>query len=603
MDNLEKKQRRLEKERLIRDRAKLKERIEQLKTADPRMLVPIFAARESHRASTPGASSLRGAEATLGLGKQNLSAEANATLQKIENLRKELVAEASDTLLRYDALLAEAPPASIQQKKRKLEAEDVDVPSPSPRGRQAARHSALAGQDVTPRTPHTPASSRMPASDSSPAEPRGRRRRSSALRQSDEVGSGQMSVVAEHQHHNIHARTSGGRFAPKSALANASPVAATKGRGKGASASAPDGSPAQARKPRPLRPCEIARKAAKEAARAASSSSQTTPSRGRSARSSSAAYVSAYEQQRRANKIGPSLAELTAAERRPKRVKLILGARPATTEGDSQARAEESEEVPADSMGFFPSGLSLEEAQAMLDSAVGAADPTADIKVESPGPSTGMLAAIPPSTESMTHASGSAQPMSISQGNASNANDGAASQGSVASTDKADAHSPSMIKQEGEEKSLGVTDPPTPSPSPASQSSAPTGAYMPGRSAAARARAAANIPARRSSGRVKELSTGAFGEKVPARALVREDFEKSMIEAQRSWESARVSQTQASELDSSPQSPHPQSSAEALTGGSGSLPEEPPVGANADISGTVAIKREETDELEQPREQ
>jgi hypothetical protein len=68
-----------------------------------------------------------------------------------------------------------------------------------------------------------------------------------------------------------------------------------------------------------------------------------------------------------------------------------------------------------------------------------------------------------------------------------------------------------------------------------SYSVAPAAAYMPGRSAAARERAAANIPSRRSSGRVKELAKGAFGERVPARALVREDFGKSMLELYQTW--------------------------------------------------------------------
>lgn len=568
-DNLEKKQRRLEKERLIRDRQKLRERIEQLRTVDPRMLVPIIAARERQRqdatASTSEQSasgpSLRGAEAAMGLGKQHMSAEASANLRKVERLRNELIAEATETLLRYDALLTETP-AVVPNDKRKAvdlsaDAGDATLSDEQPRQPSSTRgrlHVTL-GRNRTSSRSDAPSTSRV-VSTGSPSHRR-------------EDGSGKMEVT------RIHARTSGGKFAPKTAIGSPGVAAvALVGSSDRSRLGGADGSPSEHR-PRPPRPSELRAKAAKEAERArlaALSGDDTAPApivpvRGstahRARRSASSqelspapALVAFLEHRRQANKTGPSLTELDAADRRPLRVKLRLGARPSlpsklgggeqelgvvkgeTANGAAlEGRRKSAEEEVENRLLFAaPGALSLEQAQAMMAAAMARAkgevvsdqaeDATAtdsstmdaakgsaeERETQTPPPST-------PNTMAVTKS----PPIKVEAVDTTAITSDTAGESGSAKTDQAAAEAPTQSSSYSPTNKYD------------SYNMSPAAAYMPGRSAAARERAAANIPSRRSSGRVKELAKGAFGERVPSRVLVREDFGKSMLELYQSW--------------------------------------------------------------------
>ncbi len=84
-------------DRLSRDRQKLLSRIDQLKTVEARMLQPIVIARDQVRAET----------AASDQDQQPLKAEQTKPLQeRIEDVRKELLADAYETLKRYDLLLS-----------------------------------------------------------------------------------------------------------------------------------------------------------------------------------------------------------------------------------------------------------------------------------------------------------------------------------------------------------------------------------------------------------------------------------------------------------------------------------------------------------------
>ncbi|PWN21376.1 hypothetical protein BCV69DRAFT_311889 [Microstroma glucosiphilum] len=560
-DNLEKKQRRLEKERLVRDRQKLRERIEQLRTVDPRMLVPIIAAREKQRQTgtaatddpTSSSSSLRGAEAAMGLGKQHMSAEASANLRKVERLRKELIAEATETLLRYDALLTETPSVVPNEKRKAVDqpADNMDGSASDEQSRQPSstrgRLHVTLGRNRTASRTDAPSTSR-PVSTSSPSHRR-------------EDGSGKVEVT------RIHARTSGGKFAPKTAIGSPGVAAvaplgsADRGRGPG--------SPSEHR-PRPPRPSELRAKAAKEAERArlaalkgdvaesppAVPRTSSTVHRARRSTSSqelspAPALVAFLEHRRQANKTGPSLTELDAFDRRPLRVKLRLGARPSTSSKTGEGEQEEAavktdvanlaepggrrksaeEEVENRLLFAAPGALSLEQAQAMMAAAMARAkgeavsDQGEDAK---PSDSPAAGAGKGPVEEKETPASSSSTPNTV-----------AVEDSGPVKVEEAEASANTTASGSATTSQPSVETLAQNSSSPTnkydSYSISPAAAYMPGRSAAARERAAANIPLRRASGRVKELTKGAFGEKVPPRALVREDFGKSMLELYQAW--------------------------------------------------------------------
>ncbi|KAJ1024081.1 hypothetical protein NDA16_002920 [Ustilago loliicola] len=105
-ETAEKRQRKAEVDRLSRDRQKLLSRIEQLKTVEARMLQPIVVAIDQVRAE---------AAASNGDQDQQLQAPTKPLHERIEDVRKELLADAYETLKRYDLLLStsnDAKPAS-----------------------------------------------------------------------------------------------------------------------------------------------------------------------------------------------------------------------------------------------------------------------------------------------------------------------------------------------------------------------------------------------------------------------------------------------------------------------------------------------------------
>lgn len=589
-DNLEKKQRRMEKERLLRDRQRLKDRIEQLKTADPRMLMPIFAARERHVSPSAGAS-LRGAEASMGLGKQNISAEANANLQKIEQLRKDLILESTESLARYDALLALGPvPPAIH--KTEEGANSLSTNTASDSASTSGERPSGSSSSLKPVIRRRPRPS-FEASPETPARPRASSSPTMAPAGSpDEDG----QIKAEFQYRNIHARTSGGRFAPKAAILIASDD---------------PNAPLQYKPSRAPRPSEIARKARREAERqaklagrplprvsatgpASSSVPRRTASRTTrrysspsSAEEDSPEPVSpaaaAWQQKRQANKVGPSLAELESAERRPKRVRLRLGARPGTQNAAAALAAspqsssplsspekDVTEEVEEPKPRFSaPGALSLEQAQKMMAAAMAAArggaapapppslsamiaQSTPAAQAESPAPSKATEAQPSPQGEAVTGdvtARGDGQKeeqlnvRAPQQGTTIKAPAAAAAAAETPPAEEGDkAKTATPVPLEGKDTAQ--------TPVVSAESGAPTEtdpSAMPGLSKGdvqplstrpAPATSDRTLPIR-SSGRVKEQSRGAFGEKLPTTALqAREDFDKVVARLALSGETA-----------------------------------------------------------------
>lgn len=174
---------------MVRDRAKLKERIEHLKVIDARMLMPIITAREHNRF---GAAAAAAAAASDVEGSSNLSAShshggasprpsldsqtpsssskphsapgASTNLARLEALRKELLSEAYENLRRYDALLSGVP--GERKKKPHLVsfvdsgAEDSDAGPSTPSNFHSQPH---------PRSHSQPHSQAQPSSSSSVA--------------------------------------------------------------------------------------------------------------------------------------------------------------------------------------------------------------------------------------------------------------------------------------------------------------------------------------------------------------------------------------------------------------------------------------------------
>ena len=137
-ETAEKRQRKAEVDRLSRDRQKLLARIEQLKTVEARMLQPIVIARDQVRAE---------ASADQNESKPTAS-ESKPLHERIEAVRSELLADAYETLKRYDLLLSTsddvktaspAPTAlptkseSATEKPLTASAQDLEARSQSPR--------------------------------------------------------------------------------------------------------------------------------------------------------------------------------------------------------------------------------------------------------------------------------------------------------------------------------------------------------------------------------------------------------------------------------------------------------------------------------------
>lgn len=240
---MEKRQRRLERENLARDRQKLRDRLEQLKVADPRVLLEIIMARDQRqRENEQGQAS-------------PVTYSDHETNTRLEQLRNELIDEARTTLRRYDALLPEVDnsDASASSKRKKLTHADDDasgtddlVPSRAKNGRTTrvkrttnrgsplTTASRLGTASSTAESTSKRASTKQRASTSHIATADTHtpvKRRASTGSQSRtsphpfRTSDGQ--VRAEHTYANIHARTSGGRFAPKTALGSTGPSGST----------------------------------------------------------------------------------------------------------------------------------------------------------------------------------------------------------------------------------------------------------------------------------------------------------------------------------------------------------------------------------------
>ena len=378
-DNLEKKQRRLEKERLVRDRQKLKERIDQLRVADVRLLAPILNAREQQQKQTEGdvgAVSPGGVEQG-GQKQQSMTMDASQTLAKLELLRSELLEEAHDTLKRYDALLL-APTETVTPMhlgKRRPGGDGGVADAGGEASSKAARSISVSGAFANKAGKSQTVNRAASFSAATKDKRAGKRKSQSPLDvKTKRLSAGATlpvspqpfkpedgTVRAENTYANIHARTSGGRFAPKSALAGTGGSTSkinTKGKWK-----AEGGQGKPPRKPR---------------------TSSTSKAKAAASGSKGAA--------------GSTSAE--TADGKPKRVKIILNKRRKTAEGEEAASESTSlssivdesggkmavdvEEMEVDStpQRAARSALTLEEAQALLAKAMEDDDDDDDEEIE-----------------------------------------------------------------------------------------------------------------------------------------------------------------------------------------------------------------------------
>ncbi|CEH18364.1 hypothetical protein CBOM_04772 [Ceraceosorus bombacis] len=666
-DKLEKRQRRLEKEALIRDRQKLKERIDQLRSADARLLMPILHARERHTESRAPTPPVEGStvKTSANVGLSEGSSSATDTSSKLEHLRAELLGEALETLARYDTLLPElvttaaratppiAPAAAPMEKRSNKRpateeasasaAEDDEstdsrsaaataaalqyaknkartAAATAARQRKARERREAAAREAAglpPLHPTDAASSstassatssarvikstlkRLPSAASAATRPTislsrrksapetstaaSRARTSQALARSvSAVRQNRASlpslkkpaVYAVKNHFNIHARTSGGRFAPKSALSGAgkaAPLASTPKKVAAATKqlvrSAKSASTAS-----PEPPKRSPRTARREVSTTSTSEERKASGSNRGIRGASGRFIEpphsllAYQQRQQANRTGPSLSELEAANKRPRRVKLILGPDKRAHGGDAdeashtkgkrrsfasrasgskltQAAVEALDEdgnsdvdvevAPA----FVPAALTLEQAQALMEAAMAEAGADDDddggemqIDLASVMPPTSTTSA--PSTDTASQAvSSTVQQIEDDQmqvdakkdepldGEPNKAVEGQVSGDTIASSGENQTQNVLQVEMEASAPSEEIATPAVEAGSP----DTPSARYVPGRTAQARARAAASIPARRNSSRVKAAS--AFGEKIPEQTNKREDFD------------------------------------------------------------------------------
>lgn len=656
-DALEKRVRKMEKEQLITQRQRVRDQIEYLKKAPLQELAAVLDRREQQSGSD--GQSLRGAEASIGLGKQNLSAEATARHQKLEAFRIVLIRETTDVLARYDELLTEAPlTAAIdstdkrQGKGLNAEAQGASKASLLSRSSQAGGSSSSNRSSTSEGGPRVPRlKARVGGGDKSKHDPQ-----PTTPSPSVKAGSpGTSEVKADNSHANIHARTSGGRFAKKSQIGDMVNEA-PRGKKRLEDAASPPGvsdSPSF-HKPRAPRPSELARKAAREAERARAASlrgddaSPGSPSTSRVSatvgnqsspfQASSPPYSAAaaeYEHRRRSNRTGLSLSELEAEESAsPKRQKLMvrlprrsgsdLLKRPdgenstespprnrdqgnkATPQHQQQQQQQPRRSSPMNDPTrqkfSAPGELSMEQAQQMmmermmqmskagggpslpLNTTLGNVNglqhqassssiaPSKGSQVDGATSSTAKQASPPPppppppskmiagdvemSVEAAPTESDAPNPIKKEE------KDECKMDFQMASQSEDDQEAKMEPLSSGPDQGTPLTGATGSSPAPEAgpsdtsieqggspsknryepHSSSPSYAYLPGRSAAARERAGANIPLRRASGRVAEQAKGAFGEKVPLRASHREDFDRAMMQARYEWSGTVVEQ-------------------------------------------------------------
>ncbi|PWN35882.1 uncharacterized protein FA14DRAFT_160861 [Meira miltonrushii] len=243
-DNAEKRLRRWEKENLRKDRQKIVDRIDRLKAADSRILAPILSAREDRQRLASGTN----AEKSNGDADSVVDAESSEYQNKLEHLREELIEEHRVLLQRYDALLTvpteEVPSEKVIGKRKKIhdddghysaaeEADAMDKPS-------AKRSISVSGAYGRKTNAHgdshsgasnasiKPSNLRASSSTSSLPDATGKKPNTKYLSRDSKAKKEERipkpftesdgKVRAEHTYANIHARTSGGRFAPKNAL-------------------------------------------------------------------------------------------------------------------------------------------------------------------------------------------------------------------------------------------------------------------------------------------------------------------------------------------------------------------------------------------------
>lgn len=121
-ERAEKRLRRLEKEGLVRDRRRMVEQVARLESMDVHKLLPALEAREAE---------LNGSSAR----------SRDAILACAQDMQQELLAEARETLARYNKLLPDDALADDQgPKRRRLRVGAVKTESPSPRARKDVTH-------------------------------------------------------------------------------------------------------------------------------------------------------------------------------------------------------------------------------------------------------------------------------------------------------------------------------------------------------------------------------------------------------------------------------------------------------------------------------
>lgn len=601
------------------------------------MLMPIVAARERNQSPSSN-NQTRGGEAAMGLGKQNMSAEASANLQKIEKLRKELIAETMDMLARYDTVLSEAPPLAGEKHLQESPAH-ASPTSSFHRRDDAPNRTAHLSSTPTTKAPRPRASAGVGAADTNsqshkakPAEPAtpvavprsaASPAASSPIPAASPGSPANGDVRPENVHRNIHARTGGGRFAPRASLVdeNGNPLKparaprpseiarkavkeaqrAAKAAGlspeeikaAGEAAAAEMASPAARRSAQAQAKAQAAAAAAaaaKAAGGGAASPSSTTATPGASGSAKSATSAarslatknnssrrrdsstsgdrsispsslyssSPWDQKRQANKTGPSLSEIDAAERKPKRLKLTLGNKPgAEGEGaEASESAQQGEEAEAKPQFAAPGALSLEQAQKMMAAAMAASRSGASApppqaaqtaqaaQVLAANPDTAAAAAAAAALVASDAAAQASTSVDDMQG-VETAGGSATSFGSLKKNHEQGQYNPAsddsnqdaaMIVSSGEpslDESSRDTHPSdalfTPATTIASKipAVATTETSEPSASTTV-ADSSSAAQASRASDRVKELSRSAFGEKISSRALMKEDFEKAM---------------------------------------------------------------------------
>lgn len=240
---------------MVRDRQKLKERIDQLRVADARLLAPILNAREQQQKQSDGLDTQVNANAQsqtaspMGVdissthshsaSKSNTAYDASQNIAKLESLRAELLEEANDTLKRYDVLLAAPIDSTIPPHTGKRKFGDNGGDDGHAEGSKPTRSISVSGAFATKGSASkSNSSSQHGGKRSAPAstltkEKKARKRSSQSPLdvKTKRLSAGATlpvsptpfkpedgTVRAENTYANIHARTSGGRFAPKSAL-------------------------------------------------------------------------------------------------------------------------------------------------------------------------------------------------------------------------------------------------------------------------------------------------------------------------------------------------------------------------------------------------